>query len=241
MRKTLKWLLGCLIFGLLAAGLCAWWFLNKVSNQPRAWRAEAVVEISASPDVVFEGIADLKRWPEWSSWTRDVDSGVERRYSGAPQGAGAVLTWDAQGSSLKLSVGGPVKVGVHTDPNTLAETVGKGTLRVVSADPDKGVELETRYQNALLLSGSTREGAQVMRRSSLRTHLNGTDFVVTGRITTDLIPTGTRVRWVEEGTFGDGLAGGMLAMAMRDMVEEEHTEILSMSLDGLKQRMESPR
>ena len=241
MRKTMKWMLGCLIFVLIAAGAGAWWFVNRVSHQPRSWRAEAVVELSAPPNAVFDEIADLKRWPQWSGWTRDVESEVERTYSGAPQGAGAVLTWGASAPNSKLSVGGPLKVSVEVGPDTLGGTVGKGTVRIVSADLDKGVELETRYQKALSLSGSKREGASVTKRSSLHTHLNDTDFVVTGRITTDSLPTGTRVRWVEEGTFGDGLAAGMLAMAMRDMVEESHTEILSMGLDGLKKRIESPR
>lgn len=241
MRKTMKWLLGSLIFVLLAAGVGAWWFLNKVSNQPRTWRAEAVVELSVPPNAVFDEIADLKRWPQWSGWTRDVESAVERIYSGAPQGAGAILTWGASATKSKLSVGGPIEVSVEVGPDTLGGTVGKGTVRIVSADLDKGVELETRYQKALCLSGSTREGASVTKRSSLRAHRSETDFVVTGRITTDPIPRGTRVRWVEEGTFGDGIAAGMLAMAMRDTVEESHTEILSMCLDSLKKQMESPR
>lgn len=241
MPKIMKWLLALGAVGLILAGLGAWWFTNKVSNQPRAWRAEASIELSVAPGVAFEEIADLQRWPQWSGWSRDAEPEVRRIYSGAPQGAGAVLAWDAGEPGGKVSVGGPVKVSVDTHPNALAGTVGKGTVRILSAEPDKALALETRFEKALWLAGTTQQGSNVTQRSSLRTDLNGTDFVVTGRFTLEPVATGTRVRWVEEGTFGDGFAGGMLAMAMHGMVERKHAEILSVGLERLKQHLEAPR
>lgn len=241
MPKILKWLLVLASVGLVVVGLGAWWFAHKVSNQPRAWRSEAVVDLVAPPALVFEEIVDFQRWQQWSGWSRDVEPEVRRSYAGVPKGTGMILVWDAGTVDPKVIVGGPVRISFQENPDGLANIVGKGTVRIVSADPTRGVELETVYEKALWLAGSTKVGASVVKRSSLRCERNGADFVTQSHITLEPTPTGTRVRWVEEGTFGEGFAAGTLAMAMRGMVEERNTEILSSSLEGLKMHVETPR
>lgn len=48
--------------------------------------------VDASPDQVYAAIADFTRWRAWSPW-EDVDPNLERTYSGADAGVGAVYEW----------------------------------------------------------------------------------------------------------------------------------------------------
>lgn len=50
------------------------------------------IEINASPAAVFEQVADFHNWTRWSPW-EDVDPALQRSYSGAESGTGAVYTW----------------------------------------------------------------------------------------------------------------------------------------------------
>jgi uncharacterized protein YndB with AHSA1/START domain len=49
-------------------------------------------EIPASTTAVFDLIADFHRWSEWSPW-EGVDPQMQRTYSGAEHGIGAVYEW----------------------------------------------------------------------------------------------------------------------------------------------------
>ncbi len=49
--------------------------------------------VAASPQVVFDLIADFHRWSEWSPW-EDIDPAMQRTFSGAASGVGAVYEWD---------------------------------------------------------------------------------------------------------------------------------------------------
>ncbi len=53
-------------------------------------RREADVPAPAAK--VFDLIADFHRWAEWSPW-EDLDPEVQRTYSGAASGVGAVYEW----------------------------------------------------------------------------------------------------------------------------------------------------
>ncbi len=48
--------------------------------------------IDAPPARVYEQIADFHQWARWSPW-EDVDPALERTYSGATSGTGAVYQW----------------------------------------------------------------------------------------------------------------------------------------------------
>lgn len=223
----------------LAIALFAW-FAHHVSQQPRAWTAEATIEIAAPPNVVFQEFADLKRWPRWSAWSRDAEEWAQRTYDGPPTGAGATLQWTTpttvRGVPPKPTVG--VKVSVNTGTHT--EGAGAGSMRIVSAATDTGLELETTFRDSLVLASCSREESTTTR-SSLFLKENGRDFSVPGSVRLEATPTGTRVHWTERGDFGDGFGMGLLAMAMLDDVENRHAQILALSLEGLKRHVEAPR
>lgn len=53
---------------------------------------ERSAHIDAPPARVYEQIADFRNWRSWSPW-EDVDPDLQRSYSGADAGTGAVYAW----------------------------------------------------------------------------------------------------------------------------------------------------
>ncbi|MGN6577091.1 MAG: SRPBCC family protein [Nocardioides sp.] len=51
---------------------------------------EAVID--APPDRIYAQIIDFRHWPTWSPW-EDLDPAMQRSYSGAERGPGAVYAW----------------------------------------------------------------------------------------------------------------------------------------------------
>lgn len=50
------------------------------------------LRMDAPPERVYEQIADFHNWPHWSPW-EDIDPELQRTYSGADSGTGAVYRW----------------------------------------------------------------------------------------------------------------------------------------------------
>jgi uncharacterized protein YndB with AHSA1/START domain len=49
--------------------------------------------VEAPPQVVFDLIVDFHQWSLWSPW-EELDPSMERTFSGAESGVGAVYEWD---------------------------------------------------------------------------------------------------------------------------------------------------
>jgi hypothetical protein len=56
------------------------------------YTVERSTTIDAPPKRIYDQIADFHNWTSWSPW-EDVDPQLERTYSGAPSGTGAVYAW----------------------------------------------------------------------------------------------------------------------------------------------------
>jgi hypothetical protein len=56
------------------------------------YTVERSATMAAPPERVYEQIVDFHRWTAWSPW-EDVDPAMDRDYSGAESGVGAVYTW----------------------------------------------------------------------------------------------------------------------------------------------------
>jgi uncharacterized protein YndB with AHSA1/START domain len=56
------------------------------------YTVERSASIEAPPERIYEEIVDFSKWPHWSPW-EDVDPDLQRTYSGAPSGPGAVYSW----------------------------------------------------------------------------------------------------------------------------------------------------
>lgn len=56
------------------------------------YTVERSATIEAPPERVYDQIADLHNWRNWSPW-EDIDPDLERTYSGVQSGTGAVYRW----------------------------------------------------------------------------------------------------------------------------------------------------
>lgn len=70
--------------------LCA--LLAYAAARPDNFRVRRTVRIRAPRERVFDLINDFRCWEAWSPFER-LDPGMQRSYSGAPSGKGAVYRW----------------------------------------------------------------------------------------------------------------------------------------------------
>ena len=77
------------LIGLLCAGVV---FLLVSAFLPSDYEIERELVIAAEPSELFEAVADLRSWPDWSAWRRDADPEAEWTIEGEP-GPGQVMQW----------------------------------------------------------------------------------------------------------------------------------------------------
>ena len=61
-------------------------------SQRDTYTVERSTAMHAAPAAVLAEIVDFHRWPAWSPW-EDLDSDLQRSYSGPDAGTGAVYEW----------------------------------------------------------------------------------------------------------------------------------------------------
>ncbi len=83
---------------------------------PRAWHVEQTVVIAAPPEKTYALLANLRRWQDWSVWTRELDPQVRNTFEGPESGVGARWSW-------------------------LGPKMGHGQLEITAADPAVGLQL----------------------------------------------------------------------------------------------------
>ena len=66
--------------------------LLYAATRPDTFRVERSVTIQAPPEKVFSLVNDFHQWERWSPWEK-IDPAIQRRYSGAASGKGAVYEW----------------------------------------------------------------------------------------------------------------------------------------------------
>jgi uncharacterized protein YndB with AHSA1/START domain len=76
---------------LLAAAIAV--VLLLASRKPDTLRVQRVASIEAPPENIFPLIADFHQWRAWSPY-EDRDPNLQRSYSGAASGRGAVYAWE---------------------------------------------------------------------------------------------------------------------------------------------------
>ena len=85
--------------------------------------------VAAPPQAVYDLIADFHRWSEWSPW-EGLDPAMERTFSGAESGVGAVYEWSgnrkAGAGRMELTALGDAAVAIDllfTRPFKSASTI----------------------------------------------------------------------------------------------------------------------
>ncbi len=86
--------------------------LVLASRQPDAFRIERSVAVNAPAEKVVPHIADFHQWSAWSPWEH-LDPAMQRNFSGAPAGKGAIYEWSGNSD------------------------VGQGRMEILDAAPDK--------------------------------------------------------------------------------------------------------
>ena len=97
-------------------------FLGVGLVLPRSWRVERSVLIAAPPERIAPLLVNLRRWQEWSPWTRALDPQVRHTYWGPESGAGAGWSW-------------------------LGPAMGRGKLTITWADPHRGLRLDEAIES----------------------------------------------------------------------------------------------
>ena len=88
--------------------------------KPNSFRYERSTRIKAPPQKIFPLIDDFHNWKDWSPWEK-LDPALQRTYSGAPSGKGAVYAW--QGS----------------------KKVGSGRMEITDSQPAKKVLIKLDF------------------------------------------------------------------------------------------------
>ena len=77
---------------LIAAGAALVILIAVIALRPGAFHIARSAVIAAPAPVVFAQVNDFQRWRAWSPW-EELDPNLQRTYSGAASGAGAVYAW----------------------------------------------------------------------------------------------------------------------------------------------------
>ena len=89
------------------------------ATKPSKFHIEKSVSIQTPPEKVYALIADFHNWPQWAPQDRE-DPTMQRTYSGATTGQGAVSDWTSKGSAgagqmTITAAAAPSKVDVVVD------------------------------------------------------------------------------------------------------------------------------
>jgi carbon monoxide dehydrogenase subunit G len=93
--------------------------LGVAATKPDTFRVQRSTSIKAPPEKIYAFIDDFHRWGTWSPYEK-LDPAMQRTYSGAARGAGAVYEWDGNSKAGKgrmeiTDAPAPAKVTIKLD------------------------------------------------------------------------------------------------------------------------------
>lgn len=90
--------------------------LVLAAGQPDSFRVARSTSIQAPPEKILPLLANPRRHVEWSPWEKK-DPDMDRRYSGAASGAGAIYEWDGDSNigagRIEITDASPTHVGMN--------------------------------------------------------------------------------------------------------------------------------
>jgi Polyketide cyclase / dehydrase and lipid transport len=112
------------------------------------------ITINAPAGVVFERLADFKRWTEWSPW-ENVDANLVREYSDPSGGVGAHYGWSGnrkagQGTMTITGLSEPSEVNVDLQFLKPIKALNKVTFTLTESDGTTAVIWSMRGVNDTL-------------------------------------------------------------------------------------------
>ncbi len=85
-----------IILGIIVAAVVI--LLLVAARKPDVFKVERQLAIQAPADVIAGHITDFHKWQAWSPW-ETIDPTMQRSYSGAEAGEGAVYDWTGTGKA----------------------------------------------------------------------------------------------------------------------------------------------
>lgn len=111
LKRILLGLVTIVVVGVMAVLILA-------SRQPDDFRIARTITIDAPAERIVANIEDFNKWSAWSPWER-LDPAMQRTFSGAPSGKGAVYEWsgnsDVGQGRMEILDSSPAKVSIKLD------------------------------------------------------------------------------------------------------------------------------
>lgn len=76
----------------IAVAVIVFGILGYAASKPDTFSLQRTIVIKAPPEKIMPLISDFHNWVSWSPW-EGLDPKMERTFSGAPNGKGAVYGW----------------------------------------------------------------------------------------------------------------------------------------------------
>jgi hypothetical protein len=130
---------------------------------PSKYHVERSIVIQAKPAAIFPWINNLKKWNEWSPWTKEKDPTLVYSFDGPEEGPGAISKWEGKkfgDGSMRITESGETSGakyalsfnrGKYLSTGTMAfEPQGEATQVRWSTDGDMGGNPLNRYFGLLM-------------------------------------------------------------------------------------------
>jgi uncharacterized protein YndB with AHSA1/START domain len=98
--------------------------------QPNSFAVSRSIVIKAPADKIYPLISDFHQWSRWSPW-ENLDPAMNRTYTGAASGAGAVYSWEGN------------------------DAVGAGRMEIVGAQPPSKIDIKLDFLKPIASQNST--------------------------------------------------------------------------------------
>ncbi|MGO4338825.1 SRPBCC family protein [Labrys sp. KB_33_2] len=94
--------------------------LILAAMRPPSFEVKRSLEIQAPPGRIYLLLADFHQWSRWSPYEK-LDPAMQRSFSGAESGKGAVYAWEGNGKA------------------------GAGRMEIVEAAPERGIDMKLDF------------------------------------------------------------------------------------------------
>lgn len=105
-------------------------FLVVALFLPSKYHIKREIVMQAPPEKIFPFINNLKKWPQWSTWTVERDPTLTYSYEGPDEGKGAVSKWDGK-------------------------KLGNGMMTILDSDETTGAKYDLSFEHGKFRSVST--------------------------------------------------------------------------------------
>lgn len=116
---------------------------------PRSWSVERSIVIDRPASQIYPLLFDLRRWQEWTVWTKAMDPLVRHSYEGPQDGVGAKMIW-------------------------LGPKLGRGRIEITAAEATTGIELDEALESDLVNAHASLEFAAEGERTRVTWRDEGT-------------------------------------------------------------------